>query len=133
MPKKATVSVSANKVTVKEDASIKKYNRDADGLDEVLKGLGNKKGWNAEVKLDKKGIEIERVTGLGYPDISGHPGHVHGKGWKYNIERGNGSVDRLVVEDWSASVKSQEYDAKRGKITATIDIEVTARALEDTH
>jgi hypothetical protein len=133
MGKKAIVRIKVTSVTLKADSSVKKYSRDAAGMQELWTELKKAKLWGAQAKLDKKGTSIDRIIGLGYPDVGGHPGHVHGKDWKYNIERGNGSVDRLVVEDWKAKVKKEDYDAKKGVITAEVEVTVSGRALEDTH
>ena len=133
MPKKAIVKLKVTKVALKADSSVKSYTRDPDGIKELWTDLRKEKLWGAQAKLDKKGTAIDRIIGLSYPDVGGHPGHVHGKDWKYNVERGNGSVDRLVVEKWSATVKNEEYDAKKGVITADIEIAVSGRVLEDTH
>ena len=130
---KPTVKVSVTKVTVNKDGSVSKYKKDTDGLKEVLDELGKAKLWNATLELDKKKPEAKRVNGFGYPDVGGHPGHVHGKGWKYNIERGNNTVDRLVVEDVSGTIKKQEHDAKKDVLTAEVEISCKVRVLEDTH
>ncbi len=128
-----TVKIKVTEVKVKGDSSVKGYARDTDGLKGVWKALKEAKQWRAQGKLDRKKTAIDRIIGVTYPDVGGHPGHVHVKGWKYNIERGNGSVDRLVVEDWAAEVTDQEYDSKKKIITAEVKITAKGRVLEDTH
>lgn len=126
--------ITVTKVTIKPDSSVSKYSRDTDGLKEVNKDLDNKSLWGADVEIDQKKKTIKRVRGLTFPDVSGHPGHVHASGaWKYNIERGNNTVDRLVVEDWKATVKKEEVDEKKGIISADVEITCSTRVLVDTH
>ncbi|MBX3176301.1 MAG: hypothetical protein KF886_02985 [Candidatus Hydrogenedentes bacterium] len=133
MPKLGA-KVTVTKVSVKEDSSVGKYKKDTAGLKEITGDLGKAKLWGADVEIDDKKKCIKRVRGLTFPDVGGHPGHVHSKGaWKYNIERGNSTVDRLVVEDWSANVKNETLDAKKGYINADIEISCKIRVLEDTH
>ena len=130
---KLKAKVTVSKVTLKEDSSVGKYDRDEAGLKEVIKDLGKKDLWGADIEIDDKKKAVKRVRDLAFPVVNGHPGHVHGTGaWKYNIERGNKTVDRLVVEDWKANVKSEELDEKKGYITADIEITCSLRVLEDT-
>ena len=94
-----------------------KMGRDGKGW-EMMSEVKKKDGWTAAFDVDKKKHAVNRVTGLGYPEVAGHPGHTHSSSpgaWKYNVERGNNSVDRFVLEKWKAVVKSQEY-AKNGKV-----------------
>lgn len=130
---KSTVKVTVKSVSINKDGSVGKYKKDTDGLKEILDSIDKAKLWNATVELDKKKPEAKRVNGFGYPDVGGHPGHVHGKGWKYNIERGNNTVDRLVVEDVKGEIKSQSHDAKKDVITVEVDISCKVKVLEDTH
>ncbi len=124
-------------VTITSDTSVTGYDRDAAGLKEILTGVKKKEGWTADFDVDKKKHVVNRVTGLGYPEVGGHPGHTHNSSpgaWKYNIERGNNSVDRFVLEKWKAVVKSQAY-TKNGKVDEIkLNLEITcdARVLVDT-
>lgn len=126
--------ITVTKVTVKEDSSVGKYAKDTAGLKEITDDLDKAKNWGADVEIDDKKKTIKRVRGLTFPDVGGHPGHVHSKGaWKYNIERGNNTVDRLVVEDWSATTKNEVVDEKKGYINADAEITCKIRVIEDTH
>lgn len=131
---KLKAKVTVSKVTLKKDSSVGKYKTDEAGLKEVIKGLEKKDLWGADVEIDDKKKAVKRVRNLAFPVIDGHPGHVHGSGaWKYNIERGNKTVDRLVAEKWEATVGKEELDEKKGYITAEVEIKCTIRVLEDTH
>ncbi|MCO6415322.1 hypothetical protein JYK14_03910 [Siccirubricoccus sp. KC 17139] len=127
-------------VSLKKDKSVNDYLRtDAskDGLQKVLDGLAATGDWTLAFDIQRKkktDPPTARVNGFGYPDINKHPGHVHGKGWKYKVEGGkdaNRSVDRLVVSDTKAdiTVKKQEAAALELEVDISCDLEV----LQDTH
>ena len=127
-------------VHVVEDHTVADYRHtNAHDIDEVLKDIKDIKSWACEFEYDEKNEKVTRVHALIWPNAPGHPGHVHGTGaWKYNIERTNNTVDRLVLENWQAPVSHQENHGV-GKlkgmteISASVAITVHARALKDTH
>jgi len=143
MPKvtvdKVAITYKVKKVTLTRDSSVGSYLRtdsSKDGLQKVLDGLEAAKDWTLsfEVKKKKNKPHELRVNGFGYPDINKHPGHTHGKGWKYKVEGGkdaNASVDRLVVSDTDAEldITSNEDTA----ISVDVDISCKVKVLEDTH
>jgi hypothetical protein len=102
----------------------------------VLNGLKKKEGWTLQFQVTPvkgKTPTSLRVNGYGYPNVDQHPGHVHDKWWKYNIEKGTGAVDRLVVTDTASTLSNQKVDD--AKKTVSVDVAVTCKAkvLEDTH
>ena len=140
-----SVTVSDHKIvyTVKKVTATKiaGYTRDAAGLKEIEDDVNKEELWTAVFAVDTKTHKITRVTGLGYPNIDGHPGHTHDSSpgaWKYNVERGNNTVDRYVLDNWKVDIKSQKYERiTKGKIvtdqiTAEIEITCRARVLLDT-
>lgn len=144
MPKSdLTVRVKVTSVTVKKDAtfeSYKKGGKNASDFKEVAKGVQKADAWTATVEVDHKKEKVKKVNGVGYPVVDGHPGHVDPgtKGWKYNIERGNQTVDRLFVKA-TATVSSEAVtEVKKGRITIRyLDVECAVKATlsvaEDTH
>ena len=69
------------------------YTRDVPGRTELQTALTDPANWSAQSARVNEAM-------VGYPVVDGHPGHVDPgtSGWKYNIERGNNSVDRLYVK-----------------------------------
>jgi hypothetical protein len=89
MSKKMVVT----EVKIREEASVSQYLKNSGSkadMAELLKGVKDMKNWVVE----RKG---ENDISAAYPQVDGHPGHVHGKDWKLNVERGNKTVDRLVL------------------------------------
>lgn len=111
-------------VKLRREASVSAYlknGRAADDLKELLKGVGDLQNWSIEVKGD-------RVT-AGYPSVDGHPGHVDGSDWKLYIERGKGTVDRLLVKKrkYECEPNKKDPSVTNVKIYAALFVEV------DTH
>jgi hypothetical protein len=139
MPKKTvkgiTVDYKITKVNITKDSSVDSYPA-ADDVSAVINGLKKLDEWTMDFDVNDKKPEINRVSGIGYPVVDRHPGHVHSasKGWKYNIDEGTGSVDRLVLSDCKAEVKKQVGD-KPGKKINNVEVEVSikVKVLEDTH
>tara|TARA_R110001592_G_scaffold73748_3_gene224728 strand:- start:54 stop:455 length:402 start_codon:yes stop_codon:yes gene_type:complete len=133
MPKiKSKLKVT--KVKIGKDSSVGSYKKDTAGLKEVMDAVADAKGWTADGEVDQKKKTIKRVRGVGFPSADGHPGHVHGSGgWKYNIERGNKTVDRLVIVSWSADCSNEEYDAKKDWVTGDVEVTIKVKILEETH
>jgi hypothetical protein len=144
MPKvtvdKVVITYKVKSVTLKKDKSVGAYLKtdgSKNGLQEVLDGLEKAADWTLGfeiVRKKKTDPPTARVISFGYPEVNKHPGHVHGKGWKYKAEGGkdaNSSVDRLVVSGTKATVdmKTQEAAALGLEVDITCDVEV----LEDTH
>ncbi len=68
------------------DSTIIKYPNTHPDLQELLTGIQNAGNWSI--------YDTYQAT----PQVAGHPGHIDGKNWKMNIERGNHSVNRLFIE-----------------------------------
>lgn len=130
-------------VTINNDSSVTSYDKDTDGLAEIQRAVTNAGNWGVTFSVNERGHTIERVTALVYPSVDGHPGHTHDStsgAWKYNVERGNGSVDRYVLDTWRATVTEQSYanvsvskSVTVDQITARITITCNARVLVNTH
>jgi hypothetical protein len=132
---KYKVTYKVTSVTVTKDGSVGKYGDQA-LVKAVIKGLEKEADWTMEFKVTpKKGKTDTSIVanGFGYPSIDRHPGHVHGKGWKYNIEEGKGSEDRLVVSDTDATLSDIEIDDEAQTIKLNVEITCKAKVLEDTH
>jgi hypothetical protein len=136
---KVVITYKVKKVSLTKDSSVGKYlnsETSKDGLDQVLDGLVATPDWTIGFEVTKKKGKPHalRASTFGYPEINKHPGHVHGKGWKYKAEGGkdaNKSVDRLVVSDTEGEIdiKSNEAEA----MTVEIDISCKVKVLKDTH
>jgi hypothetical protein len=129
------VTYTVTGVTVTNDSSVGSY-RGHDDLNVCLNGAKKKEHWTVGfVVTAKKGSTATslRVNGFGYPVIDKHPGHVHDKGWKYNIEEGNGSVDRLVIFDAAAALSGQTVNDDTKKITVNVAVTCKAKVLVNTH
>ena len=130
-----SVTYTVESVTVTEDSSVSKY-RGQDDLKAVLDGLKKAGSWTIGFQVTPvkgKTPTSLRVNGFGYPVLDKHPGHVEGKGWKYNIDEGTGSVDRLVVSDTEAEVDEPTIDDAKKKITVKLSVSCKAKVLENTH
>ncbi len=133
------LTYTVTKVAVKEDSSVAKYRKNvSDEVDTVISGLKNKALWFCTFEFDAKKLAPKRVSDLTFPDLSPRKGHVHGKGWKYHIDKGRGSEDRLMVDSWSASIKNIS-DPTAGKLkntmelTCNVEISITVSAEDSTH
>lgn len=133
------LTYTIKKVTIKEDSSVGKYRKiNADDLDDVIKGLKDKSLWQCQFTFDEKAEEPKTVSGLTFPDVSGHKSHVETGGWKYYIDKGRGSEDRLVVSAWSADIKNCKNNGPgkaKGMTELSCDVEIscTVKAFADTH
>ena len=138
--KKYRLTYKVTKVTINEDDSVRTYRkRNATDLNEVLNEIKKADRWSFEFEFDEKKAKIKRVKSVTWPLVDGRTGHVHGSGaWKYHIDRTKKSEDRLVLEEWKATVENFEVKGA-GKlrnvieVEADIKVEVAARALADTH
>ncbi len=141
-----TITVSDHKivytvanVTITKESTYTSYNRDTKGLGEVWTGINLEDRWTAIFEVDAKKHTIKRVTGLGFPLVDGHIGHVHLKGWKYYIERGKKTVDRLFLDDWKATIVRQTPSVvtvgrvTQNVITVSINITCNASVIIDSH
>ena len=129
------VTYTVKSVRVTEDSSVSRY-RAQDDVDAVLTGLKKAADWTLGFLVTPvrgKTATSLRVNGFGYPGIDKHPGHVEGKGWKYNIDEGTGSVDRLVVSDTEATLGEPTIDDTKKKIIVDVSIACKAKVLENTH
>jgi hypothetical protein len=91
-------------------------------LAELLKGVKDMKNWTVEVKANAD-------VSAAYPVVDGHPGHVHGKDWKLNVERGNSTVDRLVLSKRRYTVEANKTKADQ----MNVKIYAVANVMADTH
>ena len=122
MPK----SFKVTEVKVRVEASASKYlksGRAPDDLKELLKGVRDIKSWSIDGNLKKQEVSSA------YPEVDGHPGHVQGRDWKMNIERGNGSVDRLFLSKRRYTVEPNKKDPD----VLNVEIYCAAFVEEDTH
>jgi hypothetical protein len=129
------VTYTVKSVAVTEDSSVGKY-RAKDDLNAVLNGLKKKEGWTLQFQVTPvkgKTPTSLRVNGYGYPNVDQHPGHVHDKWWKYNIEKGTGAVDRLVVTETASTLSNQKVDDTKKTISVDVAVTCKAKVLEDTH
>ncbi len=88
-PKKFVVT----KVHIRREASVSRYLKQSASsadLKKLLAGVAKMGNWATKIK-DGEVIDA-------WPTVDGHPGHVDAKDWKLNIEKGNGSVDRLFLK-----------------------------------
>lgn len=120
MPSKKFV---VTKVTVKKDSSVATYLKTGNGddLKDLLKGVAKMGNWS----VTPKGEEISAAS----PTVDKHPGHVHGKDWKLNIEKGNGSKDRLVLCKRAYTVLPNKSKPDQ----LNVEISCSAYVLVDTH
>lgn len=122
MPKKLVVT----EVKIREEASVSQYLKKTGGsakkdMAELLKGVRDMKNWVVE----RKG---EAEVSAAYPRVDGHPGHVHGKDWKLNVERGTNTVDRLVLAKRRYTVTPNKTKPDQ----LNVQIYAAAFCLEDT-
>ncbi len=114
------------KVTVRREASVSTYMKSSGSkadLKELLAGVAAMGNWSLGIDKAK-----EKVTEA-HPTVDKHPGHVDGKDWKMNIEKGNGSVDRLFLS-------KRKYDvepSKRDPNIMNVEIYCAAFVETDTH
>lgn len=112
------------KVSIRREASVSTYlkkGKDPAALKELLAGVAAMKNWRCSESGGK-------VTAA-FPEVTGHPGHVDGSDWKLNVERGNGSVDRLFL-------KARKYTTvanKSKKDQTNVEISCNAFVVENTH
>jgi hypothetical protein len=132
-----TITYKVKKAALSKDSSCNKYKGSDANLEEVLDGLKKLADWTLqfEVTPPKAKAKLDvRANGFGYLEINKHPGHTHGKGWKYKIEGGkdaNRSVDRLIVSGTEAELEFGEPDGKAIAVTASLSCSV--KVAEDTH
>lgn len=113
-------------VGIRKEASVTQYLKNGkapDDLKDLLKGVAMMGNWSLQINKAK-----EEVTAA-YPTVDKHPGHVDGKDWKLNIEKGNGSVDRLFL-------KKRKYEvtpSKRDPNVMNVEISCAAFVETDTH
>ena len=110
------------KVAVRPEASVSKYLREspnADDLKELLRGVKDMKNWSCKTNKDNKVIEA-------HAEVPAHPSHVHNRDWKYQIERGNASVDRLILAGRKYSAELNKRDPN------TINVSVSCNAFVET-
>jgi hypothetical protein len=147
------VNYTVSKVTIANDSTVTGYGGNQTHKNDVVNGVKVLAHWTAEFDIDEARHKVNRVRSIGYPNVDRHPSHVHEKGWKYNIEEGKGTVDRYVLYDCVATIKSQKssevdtgkkvtkrVDNKNVKvpimkhvITTTIEITGKGKILVDTH
>ncbi len=120
-PKKFVVT----KVSIRREASVSTYlkqSASAADLKKLLAGVAKMGNWGMKIK---DGVVIGA-----WPTVDGHPGHIDAKDWKLNIEKGNGSVDRLFL-------KKRKYDAtkinKSDPNTRNVEISCAAFVVTNTH
>jgi hypothetical protein len=129
------VTYTVKSVSVTEDSSVGRY-RGQEDLHAVLTGLKKKDGWTFQFQVTPvrgRTPTSLRVNGYGYPLIDQHPGHVHDRWWKYNIDKGTHSVDRLVLSDVAAALSNQHVDEAKKTISLEAAVTCKAKVLEDTH
>lgn len=129
------VTYTVKSVTVTEDSSVGRY-RGKDDLKAVMTGLKTAGSWTMQFEVTPvkgKTPTSIRPNGYGYPSVDRHTGHVEGKGWKYNIEEGNRSVDRLVVSDTACTLSETSINDTTKKVTVKAAITCKAKVLENTH
>jgi hypothetical protein len=113
-------------VAVRKEASVSAYlknGRAPDDLKALLKGVAQMGNWS--LKIDKTKDTVTEA----HPTVDKHPGHVDGKDWKMNIEKGNGSVDRLFL----SKRKYEITPSKRDPDIMNVEIYCAAFVEEDTH
>lgn len=123
MAKKKKFVVTEVKIRI--EASVSQYLKtsgSAKDMAELIKGVKDLKNWGVESKGED---EVKAA----YPTVDGHPGHVHGKDWKLNVERGNGSVDRLILAKRRYTVEPN----KRKPEQLNVSIYAAAFCEQDTH
>jgi hypothetical protein len=140
--KKHRLTYKVTKVTVNEDDSVDDYreNHSAKDINEVLADIKDKANWTFDFEFDEKKAQLKRAKSVSWPNVDGRTGHDHpGGAWKYHIDRTKKSEDRLILDDWKATIKNFEnkgiVNKKLGLTELEADIEVTvdAKALVDTH
>ena len=112
------------KVTVRKEASVSKYLKNSThkkDLKELLRGVANLKNWSVEAKGEK-------IVGA-HPTVDKHPGHIHGKDWKLNIEASKQTVDRLML----TGRKYKTVPNKRDPSILNVEISCNAFVETDTH
>ncbi len=85
---KYLVTYTIKSVAVTADSSVAAYS-DQTNVKAVTSGLNNKAGWTMQFEVTPvkgKAKTSIRANGFGYPLVDKHPGHVEGKGWKYNVD-----------------------------------------------
>ena len=118
--------VRRNRVAVRRELSVShtlKDGREPDDLKELLKGVAQMGNWS--LSINKAKGEVTEA----HPTVDKHPGHVDGKDWKMNIEKGNGSVDRLFL----AKRKYEVTPSKRDPNIMNVEIYCAAFVERDTH
>ncbi|MCB9664009.1 MAG: hypothetical protein H6732_07835 [Alphaproteobacteria bacterium] len=144
MPKNDLIPrVTVGSVSLKKDKSYTSYKdsgKNTSDLKEIMKVLKDAKFWGAELKVDQKKEKATATTGVVYPNVPGHPGHVDpgSKGWKYNVERGNSTVDRLFCKATASLGRQEVTEVKKGKVViryldVTVSVSASISVEEDTH
>jgi hypothetical protein len=129
------VTYNITSVTVNEDKSVTSYPDQANAT-ACVDGLKDTAGWTLGFQVtqqNRRSDPVLRVNGFGYPLIDKHPGHVEGKGWKYNVDLGTGSVDRMIVAPASAVLSNQTNHLDAKKITVDVAITCSVKIVKDTH
>jgi hypothetical protein len=131
------VTYNITSVTVNKDKSVASY-PDQTNATACVNGLKAPAGWTLsfEVKQQNKKSPPElRVNGFGYPVIDKHPGHVDPgtKGWKYNVDLGTGSVNRMFVAPATTVLSSQKNNLTDKKISVDVAIACSVSIAKDTH
>ena len=132
---KYVVNYTVTGINVTADSSVAQYPT-PDDVRPIMTGLRKPGDWTLGFEVTPKRGKTEttvRVNGFGYPIVDKHPGHVEGKGWKYNVDEGTGSVDRLVVSGTSCTMQDPEIDDDAKTITVKVAIELRAKVLLNTH
>ena len=112
-------------VKLRIEASVSTYLKTSahkKDMAELLKGVKDMKNWAVEPKGDD-------AVKAAYPRVDGHPGHVHGKDWKLNVERGNSTVDRLILSKRRYTVTPNKKDPDQ----RNVEIYAAAFCEQDTH
>lgn len=100
-------------VKLNKSASVAQYVDDRNDTFKTLwKQCTDLNNWS--VQLDNTGRVIEA-----HPSTPAHPGHVQGKDWKMNMEKGNNTVDRLTLIKRAYEVIDKSPTLKHIKISAT--------------
>lgn len=140
MPKPTIITkTSVSLVKLTKDSSVDKYSGNEADLNAIITDLNSTSDWDATYSVDEKTHVVNSITSIRYPGVDRHPGHTHNPppgAWKYQIEEGRGSKDRLVASaTGTIERQSTTHDEKLDKYTVsvTISIACSVKVLEDTH
>ncbi len=129
------ITYTVTRVNIAADSSVDQY-RSPEDVRPIVAGLRRTGDWTLSFAVTPKRGRTEtsvRLNGFGFPIVDRHPGHVEGKGWKYNVDQGTGSVDRLIVYDVTSTMADPEIDDDAKTIAVSVTIGLRAKVLEDTH